>query len=176
VTEHPLASIRLVEGDITTQRVDAIVNAANSRMRGGGGVDGAIHRAGGSAILADCIRRFPDGLAVGQAGWTVAGELPARWVIHVVGPNWNAGQRDSGLLESCYRQALRVADELGARTVAFPAVSAGIYGWPLADAARIAVQTVATTPTTVEVATFVLFGSDTAAAFAAAARDFEIDS
>jgi O-acetyl-ADP-ribose deacetylase (regulator of RNase III) len=176
VTEHPSASIRLVEGDITTQRVDAIVNAANSRMRGGGGVDGAIHRAGGSAILADCIRRFPDGLAVGQAGWTVAGELRARWVIHVVGPNWNAGQRDSGLLESCYRQALRVADELGARTVAFPAVSAGIYGWPLADAARIAVQTVATTPTTVEVATFVLFGSDAAAAFAAAAQDFEIDS
>jgi O-acetyl-ADP-ribose deacetylase len=176
VTEHPSASIRLVEGDITTQRVDAIVNAANSRMRGGGGVDGAIHRAGGSAILADCIHRFPDGLAVGQAGWTVAGELPARWVIHVVGPNWNAGQRDSGLLESCYRQALRVADELGARTVAFPAVSAGIYGWPLADAARIAVQTVAATPTTVEVATFVLFGRDTAAAFAAAAQDFEIDS
>ena len=176
MTERRSASIRLIDGDITTQRVDAIVNAANSRMRGGGGVDGAIHRAGGSAILADCIRRFPDGLAVGQAGWTVAGELPARWVIHVVGPNWNAGQRDPGLLESCYREALRIADELGARTIAFPAVSAGIYGWPLADAARIAVQTVATTWTAVDEVTFVLFGSVTSAAFAAAAKDFEINS
>jgi O-acetyl-ADP-ribose deacetylase (regulator of RNase III) len=170
------ARIRLVEGDITTQRVDAIVNAANSRMRGGGGVDGAIHRAGGPEILADCVRRFPDGLAVGRAGWTVAGNLPARWVIHVVGPNWNAGQRDPGLLESCYREALRVADELGAGTVAFPAVSAGIYGWPLQDAARIAVRTVATARTNVQEAVFVLFGSDTYAAFAATVADLEIES
>lgn len=167
--------IRLVEGDIATQQADAIVNAANSRMRGGGGVDGAIHRAGGPEILADCIRRFPDGLAVGRAGWTVGGELPAQWVIHVVGPNWNAGQRDPGLLESCYREALRVADELGAQTVAFPAVSAGIYGWPLEDAARIAVRTVAGADTEVREAVFVLFGPDTFSAFAAAVKDLEIE-
>lgn len=164
------ARIAVVEGDITVQRADAIVNAANSRMRGGGGVDGAIHRAGGPAVLADCIRRFPDGLLTGQAGWTVAGDLPARWVIHVVGPNWNAGQRDPELLESCYRQALRVADELGARTVAFPAVSTGIYGWPLDDAAHIAVRTVAAAETDVQEGVFVLFGREALAAFAAAAK------
>ncbi len=168
--------ITLVEGDITAQRADAIVNAANSRMRGGGGVDGAIHRAGGPEILADCVRRFPHGLAVGQAGWTVAGDLPAQWVIHVVGPNWNAGQRDPGLLESCYREALRVADELEARTVAFPAVSAGIYGWPLEDAARIAVQTVATASTSVQEAIFVLFGSVTYDAFASEASPYQADT
>jgi O-acetyl-ADP-ribose deacetylase (regulator of RNase III) len=170
------ARIRLVEGDITAQRADAIVNAANSRMRGGGGVDGAIHRTGGPEILADCVRRFPDGLAVGRAGWTVAGDLPAQWVIHVVGPNWNAGQRDPGLLESCYREALRVADELGARTVAFPAVSAGIYGWPVEDAARIAIRTVATAETEVQEAVFVLFGQNMYAVFAASLQDLETQS
>jgi O-acetyl-ADP-ribose deacetylase (regulator of RNase III) len=168
--------IRLVEGDITRQPADAVVNAANSRMRGGGGVDGAIHRAGGPPILADCERRFPDGLGVGQAGWTVAGNLPARWVIHVVGPNWNAGQRDPGLLASCYREALRVADELGAQTVAFPAVSAGIYGWPLEDAARIAVETVATARTGITEALFVLFGAETFAAFTTAVNDLVIET
>ena len=86
--------ITVVEGDITQQDVDAVVNAANNAMRGGGGVDGAIHRAGGPAVLEDCVRRFPDGLATGDAGWTTAGDLPARWVIHVVGPNRNAGQTD----------------------------------------------------------------------------------
>jgi O-acetyl-ADP-ribose deacetylase (regulator of RNase III) len=141
--------IRAVHADITTCRVDAIVNAANTRMRGGGGVDGAIHRAGGPAILADCVARFPDGLATGDAGWTTGGELPARWVIHCVGPNYNAGQRDRGLLESCYRRALEVADELGARSVAFPLISAGIYGWPLEDAIRIALDTVAAATTDV---------------------------
>lgn len=170
------ARIRLVQGDITMQPADAIVNAANRRMRGGGGVDGAIHRAGGPQILDDCIRRFPDGLRTGQAGWTTAGVLPARWVIHVVGPNWNAGERDPTLLESCYREALRVADELGARTVAAPAVSAGIYGWPLDDAARIAVRTVAAAPTDVEEVTFVLFGPDTYAAFARAVEEAETES
>lgn len=168
--------VRLVEGDITTQRVDAIVNAANSAMRGGGGVDGAIHRAGGPSILADCIRRFPDGLATGEAGWTTAGDLPARWVIHVVGPNWNAGRRDPGLLKSCYREALRIADEIGARTVAFPAVSAGIYGWPLEDAARIALRTVGTAQTDVTEARFVLFGADTYAVFSAVAAELGFDS
>lgn len=161
----------MIQGDITTQEVDAIVNAANSRMRGGGGVDGAIHAAGGRAILDDCMHRFPHGLPTGQAGWTTAGELPADWVIHVVGPNWNAGQRDPSLLASCYRNALTVADELSAQSVAIPAVSAGIYGWPLEDAARIAVQTVRSTPTKVEEARFVLFSKEILAAFEAAAAE-----
>lgn len=147
-----------VEGDITTQDVDAVVNAANRRMRGGGGVDGAIHRAGGPQVLADCERRFPDGLATGRAGWTTAGDLPARWVIHVVGPNHAAGERDRSLLVSCYANALAVADELGARTVAFPLVSAGIYGWPFDDAVAAAVDTLRDTPTDVEEARIVAFG------------------
>ena len=168
--------IRLVEGDITTQRVDAIVNAANSAMRGGGGVDGAIHRAGGPAILADCIRRFPDGLATGEAGWTTAGDLPARWVIHVVGPNWIAGQRDPDLLASCYRRALHEAEELGVRSMALPAVSTGIYGWPLDDAARIAVETVAASSAGVDEAAFVLFGSTAYAAFVTALDRVETKS
>jgi O-acetyl-ADP-ribose deacetylase (regulator of RNase III) len=137
--------ITAVLGDITQQHVDAIVNAANNAMRGGGGVDGAIHRAGGPAVLHDCIERFPHGLATGDAGWTTAGNLPARWVTHTVGPNYRAGQRDPELLRSCYRRSLEVADELGARSVAFPLISAGIYGWPLDDAIAIAVDTIATT-------------------------------
>ncbi|WP_319449901.1 MULTISPECIES: O-acetyl-ADP-ribose deacetylase [unclassified Mycobacterium] len=142
-------------GDITKQQVDAIVNAANNAMRGGGGVDGAIHRAGGPDILRDCIDRFPDGLATGDAGWTTAGQLPARWVIHTVGPNYKAGQRDRSLLESCYRRAMQVADELGARTVAFPLISAGIYGWPLRDAIDVAVETVSTVETGVAIVSLV---------------------
>ena len=133
--------ITVVQGDITQQQVDAVVNAANNGMRGGGGVDGAIHRAGGPAILADCIERFPDGLATGDAGWTTAGELPARWVIHVVGPNRTAGQTDRSLLTSCYARAIEVAEELGATTVAFPLVSAGVYGWPKDDAIAAAIET-----------------------------------
>ena len=154
--------ITLVEGDITTQEVDAVVNAANSAMRGGGGVDGAIHRAGGPAVLEDCKQRFPDGLATGDAGWTTAGKMPARWVIHVVGPNYRAGQTDRSLLTSCYARALEVADELGARTVAFPLVSAGIYGWPLNDAVDAAVSTLSGAETRVEEARIVAFGRDTA--------------
>jgi O-acetyl-ADP-ribose deacetylase (regulator of RNase III) len=150
--------LRLERGDITTQQVDAIVNAANSAMRGGGGVDGAIHRAGGPAVLADCIERFPNGLPTGQAGWTTAGDLPARWVIHVVGPNYARGQTDRSLLTSCYSNALAVADELGAETVAFPLVSAGIYGWPLDDAAAAAVETLRRTPSKVREARLVAFG------------------
>jgi len=149
--------LEVVQGDITQQRVDAIVNAASSAMRGGGGVDGAIHRAGGHAILEDCVRRFPDGLATGSAGWTTAGDLPARWVIHVVGPNYAAGQRERSLLESCYSGALAVADELGARTIAFPLVSAGIYGWPKADAIDAAVSTLRATATEVEAVRLVAF-------------------
>lgn len=153
--------ITVVQGDITEQEVDAVVNAANTAVRGGGGVDGAIHAAGGPAVLEDCVRRFPDGLATGEAGWTTAGELPARWVIHVVGPNHRAGQTDRSLLTSCYRRALEVADELGARTVAFPLVSAGIYGWPLDDAVDAAVATLRATPTQVEEARMVAFGAST---------------
>ncbi len=153
-------TVEVVRGDITHQDVDAVLNAANSRMRGGGGVDGAIHRAGGPEILADCVRRFPDGLPTGSAGWTTAGDLPARFVIHVVGPNRHAGQTDPDLLASCYREAVRVADEIGARTLASPLVSAGIYGWPLDDAARIAVQTVRDTPSSVELVRFVAFGAE----------------
>jgi len=153
--------IEVVDGDITQQQVDAVVNAANRRMRGGGGVDGAIHAAGGPAVLEDCVRRFPDGLATGDAGWTTAGDLPAKWVIHVVGPNYNAGERDRSLLTSCYRRALEVADELGARSVAFPLISAGIYGWPKEDAVAAAVQTLRDTATQVELARIVAFGRST---------------
>ena len=150
--------IEAVEGDITEQVVDAVVNAANNGMRGGGGVDGAIHAAGGPEVLADCIRRFPDGLATGDAGWTTAGAMPAQWVIHVVGPNRNAGQTDRSLLTSCYRRALEVADELGARSVAFPLISAGVYGWPKEDAVDAALETLRGTPTEVELARLVALG------------------
>ena len=160
--------VSVVQGDITQQEVDAVVNAANNAMRGGGGVDGAIHRAGGPAVLEDCRRRFPDGLATGDAGWTTAGEMPARWVIHVVGPNFRAGQTDRSLLTSCYSRALAVADELGARTVAFPLVSAGVYGWPKDDAIRAAVDTLRSTPTSVDAARLVAFDQATYSASAAA--------
>jgi O-acetyl-ADP-ribose deacetylase len=160
--------LTVVQGDITEQDVDAVVNAANTAMRGGGGVDGAIHRAGGPAVLDDCIRRFPKGLATGDAGWTTAGEMPARWVIHVVGPNYRAGETDRSLLTSCYSRALAVADELGARSVAFPLVSAGIYGWPKSDAIDAAVSTLRATSTDVDVARMVAFDAQTYAALAAA--------
>lgn len=150
--------IEVVEGDITQQDVDAVVNAANRAMRGGAGVDGAIHRAGGPEVLDDCRRRFPHGLATGDAGWTTAGRMPARWVIHVVGPNRHAGETDRGLLTSCYRRALEVADELGARSVAFPLISAGAYGWPREDAVDAALETLRATSTEVEVARMVAFG------------------
>jgi O-acetyl-ADP-ribose deacetylase (regulator of RNase III) len=151
--------LTVVQGDITTQEVDAVVNAANRAMRGGLGVDGAIHAAGGPEVLEDCKRRFPHGLETGAAGWTTAGRMPARWVIHVVGPNYAAGQRDRTLLTSCYSGALAVADELGARTVAFPLVSAGVYGWPREDAINAAVDTLRSTPTSVKEARLVAFGS-----------------
>ncbi|KRB80168.1 RNase III inhibitor [Nocardioides sp. Root190] len=150
--------IEVVEGDITAQQVDVVVNAANRAMRGGGGVDGAIHRAGGPAVLDDCRRRFPEGLATGDAGWTTAGEMPAQWVIHVVGPNHRAGETDRAQLTSCYRRALEVADELGARSIAFPLVSAGVYGWPREDAVDAAIETLRSTPTSVELARIVAFG------------------
>ena len=162
--------ITLETGDITAQRVDAVVNAANSSLLGGGGVDGAIHRRGGPAILAACrelrASRYRDGLPAGGAVATTAGELPARWVIHTVGPVYSAGEDRSAVLASCYAESLRVADELGAETVAFPAVSAGIYGWPLEDAARIALTTVSQASCRVGEARFVLFTPDIHATFA----------
>lgn len=153
-----MTTIEIVRGDITTAQVDAVVNAASREMRGGGGVDGAIHAAGGPEILRECVERFPHGLATGDAGWTTAGDLPARWVIHVVGPNHTAGERDRSLLVSCYARALAVADELGARSIAFPLVSAGIYGWPFDDAVDAAVSTVRSTPTDVRECVFYAFG------------------
>ncbi|MDY6055795.1 O-acetyl-ADP-ribose deacetylase [Micrococcus sp.] len=139
--------LTIAPGDITATQADAIVNAANSTLLGGGGVDGAIHRRGGKQILAECRRlretTLPDGLPQGQAVATTAGELPAHWVIHTVGPVWAKTIDKSDILASCYRESLRVAHGLGARTVAFPAVSAGVYGWPMEDAARIAVETCA---------------------------------
>ncbi|GAA3034527.1 O-acetyl-ADP-ribose deacetylase [Gordonia defluvii] len=151
---------RVIHDDITRVDADAIVNAANTRMRGGGGVDGAIHRAGGMAILEDCVRRFPNGLVVGDAGWTTAGNLPARWVIHTVGPNYIAGQQDRSLLVACYRRSLEVADELGAQRIAFPLVSAGIFGWPLDDAIAVAADTIRGADTDVAEVLIVAFGSD----------------
>ena len=159
-----MTRITLVQGDITAETVDAIVNAANSSLMGGGGVDGAIHRKGGAAVLDACrdlrASRYGRGLPTGQAVATTAGELDARWVIHTVGPVWSKSEDRSALLASCYRESMRVADELGAKTVAFPAVSAGIYGWPMEDAARIALGTVRGMSTGVEEARFVLFGAD----------------
>lgn len=167
-------TLTLVQGDITRQSVDAIVNAANSSLLGGGGVDGAIHRRGGPEILAACralrASHYGKGLRTGQAVATTAGRLDARWVIHTVGPRYAEDEDRSALLASCYRESLRVADELGARTVAFPAVSAGIYGWPLDDAARIAVETVRGTKTAVEEVRFVLFDERAYEAFGAQVR------
>jgi O-acetyl-ADP-ribose deacetylase len=159
-------------GDITEQDADAVVNAANSSLLGGGGVDGAIHRRGGPAILAACrdLRAGPyaGGLPAGQAVATTAGELPARWVIHTVGPVYSRREDRSAILASCFTQSLRVAAEIGARTVAFPAVSAGIYGWPADDAARIAVGAVRASDADVDEVRFVLFSPGIMAHFQAA--------
>lgn len=130
--------IELIEGDITACETDVIVNAANSSLLGGGGVDGAIHRKGGPAILEECRKlrasRYGRGLSVGQAVATTAGNLRARWVVHTVGPVWSATEDRSALLRSCYERSLAVADELGALSIAFPLISSGIYGWPVDDA------------------------------------------
>jgi O-acetyl-ADP-ribose deacetylase (regulator of RNase III) len=161
--------IEFEQGDITEQTVDAIVNAANSSLLGGGGVDGAIHSAGGPKILAECRRireeRYPRGLPTGRAVATTGGYLPARWVIHTVGPVYSNVSDPAGLLASCHTESLRVADEIGARTVAFPAISTGIYGYPLDEAAPLAIGAVRGADTRVELVRFVLFGDDALSAF-----------
>ncbi|MFD9908976.1 O-acetyl-ADP-ribose deacetylase [Streptomyces sp. NPDC059063] len=172
------ARITLVQGDITEQTADALVNAANSSLLGGGGVDGAIHRRGGPDILAECralrASRYGKGLPTGRAVATTAGRLDAAHVIHTVGPVWSATDDRSDLLASCYRTSLDLAAELGARTVAFPAISTGVYRWPLDDAARIAVRAVretlaeGTAGTVVDEVRFVLFDATAYEAFGAA--------
>ncbi|MGH2691085.1 MAG: O-acetyl-ADP-ribose deacetylase [Actinomycetota bacterium] len=161
--------ITLVRGDITEQDADAIVNAANSSLMGGGGVDGAIHRRGGPAILEECKRiradRYPDGLPTGEAVATTGGNLPARWVIHTVGPVWSPHEDRSELLASCHRSALAVADGLAARSVAFPAISTGVYGYPVTEAAPVAIASVTSAPTKVADVLFVLFDSGSYDAF-----------
>ena len=163
--------ITLVRGDITEQQVDAVVNAANSSLMGGGGVDGAIHRRGGPEILQACrdlrAARYGKGLPTGQAVATTAGRLPARWVVHTVGPVHSRTEDRSHLLASCYRESLRVASSLGAATVAFPSISTGIYGWPLDDGARVALRTVRAAGTLVEEVRFVLFDEPAYTAFQA---------
>jgi O-acetyl-ADP-ribose deacetylase len=165
-------NIEVLRGDITDQVVDAIVNAANGSLMGGGGVDGAIHRAGGPAILEECKRlranQYPDGLPTGEAVPTTAGDLPARWVIHTVGPVYAKSEDRSELLTSCHVESLRVADELGARSVAFPAISTGVYGYPLDEAAPLALAAVRDADTRVQEVRFVLFDERALKAFRAA--------
>ncbi|MEV4534565.1 O-acetyl-ADP-ribose deacetylase [Asanoa sp. NPDC049518] len=157
--------IEIVTGDLTAERVDAIVNAANSSLLGGGGVDGAIHRKGGPAILEECralrAGHYGKGLGVGQAVATTAGRLDARWVIHTVGPVWSETEDRSPLLRACYRNSLAVAARLGARSVAFPLISSGIYRWPKQDAAAQALAVLRTPPPGIEVVRLVLFDDDT---------------
>ena len=156
-----MTKISVIQGDITQQDVDVIVNAANNRMRGGGGVDGAIHCAGGPDILRECIEHFPHGLATGDAGWTTAGNMPALYVVHTVGPNYNAGQTDRALLTSAYARSLEVADSLNAETIAFPLISAGVYGWPKQDAIDAAIETILNAYTDVEEVRLVAFDQET---------------
>ena len=166
--------VEIVPGDITRQDVEVVVNAANPTLVGGGGVDGAIHRAAGPRLLRECRRvrkaSFPDGLPVGRAVATGGGNLKARWVVHTVGPNWHRDQRDPELLASCVRESIRAAAELGARSIAFPAVSAGAYGWDVTTVARIMLDEIRAevrrgTTGSLERVRLVPFGADAARAF-----------
>jgi len=160
-----MVQLHLIKADITKQNVDAVVNAANHRLLGGGGVDGAIHRAGGPEILAECkeIRatKYPDGLPTGQSVATTGGRLPARWVIHTVGPGFAKTIDHSEQLRSCYTTSLAVADDLGATSVAFPLISSGIYGWPKDDAIRQALRAIRAAHTNVADVTLVLYDAKT---------------
>lgn len=162
--------LELVQGDITRQTVDALVNAANSRLAGGGGVDGAIHRAGGPAIMEELSRNHPQGCPTGSAVITSAGDLSARYVVHAVGPVWQGGQSgEPDLLSSAYRTALELASQHGCQSVALPAISCGVYGYPVNLASQIALATTKQfleQDPTIELARFVLFGEGMYGAFA----------
>jgi O-acetyl-ADP-ribose deacetylase (regulator of RNase III) len=173
-----LAELTLVQGDITRQRVDAIANAANEGLVGGGGVDGAIHRAGGPSVMAECdrIRRERGGCPTGTAVVTTAGDLPAKVVIHTAGPRWRGGTRgEPELLASCYRSCLDQAEKGGYRTIAFPSISTGIYGYPIEEAARVAIATVGRRLTAVpgrfDEVRFVLFSPRDLAVYTAAREE-----
>lgn len=155
-----VATLTAVHGDLTRQDTDAIVNPTNAAVRGGGGLDAAIHAAGGPAILQECITHFPAGLATGDAGCTTAGNLTPRWVIHTVGPNYGGGQRDPAQLHSCYRRALHVADAIGARSIAFPLIGAGAHGWPRHAALEAAIDTILGTPSQVELVRLVVLDEE----------------
>ncbi|WP_035775028.1 O-acetyl-ADP-ribose deacetylase [Arthrobacter sp. H5] len=167
--------MRIIEGDITRQKVDAVVNAANSSLLGGGGVDGAIHAAAGPELLEACrgmsVDRFPDGLHVGDAVATPAFRLPAKWIVHTVGPNRHAGQTDPALLASCFRRSLEVAEQVGARSIAFPAVSAGIYGWDPETVAQLGLREAAAHDGDIREITFVLFSARLAKVFRGVLRE-----
>jgi O-acetyl-ADP-ribose deacetylase len=169
-----MPKIDLVQGDITSQEVDAVVNAANGSLLGGGGVDGAIHRKGGPSILAECkalrAERYPEGLPTGEAVATTGGNLPARWVIHAVGPVYSRAEDRSELLAAAHLNSLRTADELGVGSLAFPAISTGVYGYPVVDAAVVALTAVRDASTNVETVRFVLFDEATLRAFQKAHR------
>ena len=174
-----MAVIELVAGDLTEEKVDVLVNAANSSLLGGGGVDGKIHREGGPEILAECralrAGRYGRGLAVGQAVATTAGQLRARWVVHTVGPRFSRDEDRSALLADCHRNSLAVAAGLGAQTIAFPAIGTGIYGWPYEAAAPVALRAVLDAdPGSISLVRFVLWGNDAFRAFRTAADELGI--
>ncbi|MSS45086.1 O-acetyl-ADP-ribose deacetylase [Cutibacterium sp. WCA-380-WT-3A] len=170
-----MADITVLRADITTLDVEAIVNAANRQLAGGGGVDGAIHHAAGPELSAACQRlretTLPDGLPTGQSVATTAGRMPAKWVIHTVGPVWAKTIDKSDQLASCYRTSLQVADDIGARTIAFPTISAGVYGYPIDEATRIAVKTCQQTTTKVETIYLVAFNAEAEAGYRAALKE-----